>query len=110
MNNGSFDEIIHSPNRLKICAFLAPTSSVDFPVLRDMLQVSDSVLSKHIKHLEKAGYVKQRKGSANGRKRSWVYLTTAGQEAFRNHINELKRLIDGSIEVNSNSSLHLITD
>ena len=96
MDNYSFDEIIHAPNRLKICSFLAPTGSVEFPVLRDMLQVSDSVLSKQIKHLEKAGYVKQRKGSANGRKRSWVYLTTAGQEAFKKHIKELQRLIEGS--------------
>jgi len=97
MSNYSFDEIIHAPNRLKICSFLAPTGSVEFPVLRDMLQVSDSVLSKQIKHLEIAGYVKQRKGSANGRKRSWVYLTTAGHKAFNNHIKELQRLIEGSM-------------
>ncbi len=96
MNNGSFDELIHAPIRLKICSFLSPTGSVEFPLIRDMLQVSDSVLSKHLKQLENAGYVKQRKGSANGRKRFWVYLTTIGRKAFNNHIRELQKLIDDS--------------
>lgn len=98
MNNASFDELIHAPNRLKICSFLAPTGSVEFQVIRDMLQVSDSVLSKHIRHLENAGYVKQHKGSANGRKRSWVYLTTTGRKAFKNHIKALQKLIEGSTD------------
>jgi hypothetical protein len=38
------------------------------------------------------------KGSANGRKRSWVYLTTTGRKAFKNHINELLKLIEGSTD------------
>jgi len=96
MNDSSFDELIHAPIRLKICSFLSPTGSIEFPVIRDMLKVSDSVLSKHLKHLEHAGYVKQRKGSANGRKRSWVYLTTPGRKAFNNHIKELQKLIENS--------------
>ncbi len=62
-------------------------------ILRDTLEVSDSVLSKHIKHLETAGYVSQRKGSADGRKRSWVYLRGEGRKAFRSHVKELQRLI-----------------
>ncbi|MCJ8318278.1 MAG: transcriptional regulator [Colwellia sp.] len=95
MSNTSFDELIHAPIRLKICSFLSPTGAVEFPVIRDMLQVSDSVLSKHLKHLENAGYVKQRKGSANGRKRSWVYMTTTGRKAFKSHIEELMKLIAG---------------
>ena len=96
MRDDQFDDIIHAPNRLKICAFLAPMGSVEFQILRDALEVSDSVLSKHIKHLETAGYVSQRKGSANGRKRSWVYLTDEGRKSFRLHVKELERLIKDS--------------
>jgi DNA-binding MarR family transcriptional regulator len=98
MNDNQFDEVIHAPNRLKICAFLAPMGSVEFQILRDTLQVSDSVLSKHIKHLETAGYVRQRKGSANGRKRSWVYMTDEGRKAFKSHVIELERLIKNSTD------------
>ena len=56
-----FDTVIHAPNRLQICAFLSPLEEAEFQVLREELAVSDSVLSKHIKQLEEAGYVKQRK-------------------------------------------------
>jgi DNA-binding MarR family transcriptional regulator len=98
MTNSSFNEVIHAPNRLKICSFLSPASEVEFQLVRDMLQVSDSVLSKQIKHLEDAGYVKQRKGSANGRKRSWVYLTTSGRNAFDNHIRALQKIIGEALD------------
>lgn len=93
MKTPIFNEIIHAPNRLKICSFLEPIEMAEFQLLRDELQVSDSVLSKHVKQLEIAGYVKQRKGSANGRKRSWVYLTEKGRKAFSCHVEELRRLI-----------------
>ena len=54
---------------------------------------SDSVLSKHIKRLEEAGYVKQRKSKGNGRQRTWAYLTGKGHKAFEGHVEELKRLV-----------------
>ena len=65
MKTPRFDTIIHAPNRLLICAFLAPLEEAEFQVLRDELGVSDSVLSKHIKQLEEVGYVKQRKSKVN---------------------------------------------
>ena len=38
-----FDEIVHPPNRLRILAFLATASTVEFSVVRDTLGVADSV-------------------------------------------------------------------
>ncbi len=93
MSTPVLNEIIHAPNRLKICAFLAPLELAEFGVLRDELDVSDSVLSKHIKQLETAGYVRQRKGSANGRKRSWLHLTSKGRKAFKQYVDELRELV-----------------
>ena len=93
MKNARFDNVIHAPNRLKVCALLAPIETAEFQLLRDELGVSDSVLSKHIKQLELAGYVKQRKEKLNGRQRTWVYLTKEGREAFEAHIEELKKLV-----------------
>ncbi len=55
--------------------------------------VSDSVLSKHIKQLEEAGYAKLRKSSVNGRQRTWAHLTRKGRNAFEAHVEELKRLV-----------------
>lgn len=94
MKDLRLDAIIHSPNRLQICSLLAPIETAEFQVLRNELGVSDSVLSKHIKQLEKAGYVKQRKKKFAGRQRTWVYLTNKGRKAFKIHVEELKRLVD----------------
>jgi DNA-binding MarR family transcriptional regulator len=88
-----FDTIIHAPNRLRICAFLAPLEEAEFQILRNELGVSDSVLSKHLKQLEQAGYVKQHKKKRQGRQRTWVYLTGEGRMAFAGHVEELKRLV-----------------
>ncbi len=92
MTEACFDATIHAPNRLRICAFLMPLEEAEFQVLRDELAVSDSVLSKHIKLLEAAGYVTQRKMTLNGRQRMWLHLTKAGREAFAQHVKELQRL------------------
>jgi DNA-binding MarR family transcriptional regulator len=88
-----FDTVIHAPNRLQICAFLAPLEEAEFQVLRAELDVSDSVLSKHIKQLEEVGYVKQRKSKMNGRRCTWVRLTGKGRRAFECHVKELRRLV-----------------
>lgn len=98
MAKARLDTIIHAPNRLKICAFLTPLQEAEFQVLRDELEVSDSVLSKHLKQLEDAGYVAFRKGAVNGRQRMWAKLTKSGRQAFSGHIEELQRLA-GVIDV-----------
>lgn len=93
MNKARFDSIIHAPNRLKICSLLAPLDDAEFQFIRDSLQVSDSVLSKHIKQLEEAGYVKQRKEKIDGRQRTWVYLSNIGRRAFASHVEALKDIV-----------------
>jgi len=97
MKDSKFDTIIHAPNRLQICALLAPLDQVEFRVIRDELGVSDSVLSKHIKHLEDVAYIKQKKSKVNGRERRWFHLTIKGRKAFELHVKELKRIVSGSL-------------
>lgn len=92
MKDARFDELIHAPNRLKICALLATVREAEFRVLREELGVSDSVLSKQIKLLEEAGYVSARKVKVKTGKVTWIALTKAGQKAFVEHSKELQRL------------------
>lgn len=87
-----FDAIIHAPGRLQICALLSGIDDAEFAMIRDRIEVSDSVLSKHLKLLEEAGYVKLRKAASEGRQRTWVSLTPAGKKAFAAHVSELTRL------------------
>lgn len=88
-----FDAIIHAPPRLQICARLAAVETADFATIREMLDVSESVLSKHIKTLEEAGYVAVRKAASDGRQRTWLSLTSAGRKAFAAHAAALRALV-----------------
>lgn len=87
-----FNAIIHAPGRLQICAILTATDTAEFSMLRDSIGVSDSVLSKHIRQLEEAGYVKVSKLASEGRQRTWLAMTPAGRAAFAAHTAELVRL------------------
>lgn len=86
-----FDAVIHAPGRLQICAILS-AAEAEFATVRDAIAVSDSVLSKHVKTLEEAGYVAVRKAPFGGRQRTWLSLTAAGRKAFAAHVTELNRL------------------
>ncbi len=92
MTDSQFDELIHAPNRLKICALLASVEEAEFRTLREDIGVSDSVLSKQIRLLEEAGYIKIRKKVVKTGKKTWVSLTKAGKKAFARHAKELQRL------------------
>lgn len=84
--------MIHTPVRLSIVAALAEADTIDFGYLRDLVEVSDSLLSKHLGVLEGAGYVEIRKGYQGRRPRTWLALTRAGHEAFDHYLETLARI------------------
>ena len=88
------DPLIHAPARLQAMTTLSAVSEAEFATLRTALEVSDSVLSKHLSALADAGYVRIRKGVLAGRRTTWVALTPAGRKALREHVVALRRLID----------------
>ncbi len=91
------DPVIHAPNRLQMCCMLAAVDTIDFATVREALDVSESVLSKHVKTLEEAGYVKVSKAASDGRQRTWLSLTGNGRKAFTAHVAELNRLAASSL-------------
>ena len=93
-----FDPVIHAPGRLQICALLAAVDQAEFATVRDAIGVSDSVMSKHLKLLEDAGYVSLTKSPFNGRSRTWLALTAAGRKAFAAHVAELNRLATATLQ------------
>lgn len=93
MSKGRFDAIIHAPNRLQICALLSSMAEIEFKLVKEQLNVSDSVLSKHIKTLEEEGYVKLTKRTDMGRQRTWLSLTQRGLTAYDGHVIELRRIV-----------------
>ena len=98
MSVPQFDAVIHAPGRLQICAILSAADEAEFATIREAIAVSDSVLSKHLKQLEDAGYIKLRKQASDGRQRTWAAFTSAGRRAFAAHVAELQRLA-GMVEM-----------
>ena len=90
-----FDAVVHAPPRLQICGLLSAVDTMDFAAVRDTVGVSDSVLSKHVKQLEEAGYVKVGKATIASRQRTSLSLTKAGKAAFAAHVAELRRITEG---------------
>ena len=86
------DEVIHAPVRFSIVAALASVDQAEFAVVRDAVEVSDSVLSKQVSTLEAAGYVKVRKGYVGKRPRTWLSLTKAGRAAYERHLAALREI------------------
>jgi DNA-binding MarR family transcriptional regulator len=87
------DSNLQAPARLKLMTMLTAVSEAEFSTLRDRLEVSDSVLSKHVSALAGAGYVRGRKGIHAGRRTTWISLTPVGREALRTHVSALRELI-----------------
>jgi DNA-binding MarR family transcriptional regulator len=92
---GELDSHMLAPARLKLMTMLTAVSEAEFSTLRDHLEVSDSVLSKHVAALASAGYVRSRKGVHLGRRTTWIGLTSHGRSALGAHVAELRQLIAG---------------
>ena len=74
---------------------LTAVSEAEFSTIRDTLEVSDFVLSKHLAALETINYIKRRKGVHRGRRTTWISLTTKGRKALQAHVAALQELISG---------------
>lgn len=85
--------VLHPPARLRIAALLAKVSEMEFAKLRELVEVSDSVLSKHLAALAEAGYVKLRKAAEAGRQRTWASLSGTGRAALSRHVAALRAVV-----------------
>lgn len=94
-SNAQFDELIHAPIRLRICASLAPVQWAEFAHLRGILDVADSVLSKHLKQLADAGYIGIERFTKLGRSHMRVSLTKSGRQAYVSHVAALREITAG---------------
>jgi DNA-binding MarR family transcriptional regulator len=91
--SAGFDELIHAPVRLRICAALDPVLEIEFGTLLTLLDISKSALSKHASALAEAGYVAQRRAVRDTRQRVWLRLTGTGRSAYRGHVAALQEIV-----------------
>lgn len=89
-----FNTVIHAPVRLRICALLDAVEQVEFGLVQEQLEVSASVLSKHVSVLMDAGYVNQRRAVRDTRQRVWLQLTKSGHLAYQAHVAALRAIVE----------------
>ena len=91
-----FNEVIHSPVRLRIGGVLRHGAELEFSVLRDTLGLTDANLSKNLRVLANAGFLVVRKESsparADARRLTWVTLTPEGRRAVDAHLAALAQI------------------
>lgn len=87
------DPAIHQPTRLGILTAVCETKRVDFVSLRDLLDLTDGNLSRHLKTLENAGYLKLDKTYEGRRPRTWISATRAGRKALAAEIATLREIV-----------------
>ena len=89
-----FDELIHAPHRLRICAMLSQAQGIEFGEILQRIELSKSALSKHLAQLVDAGYVAESSIVRSGYSRQLLALTPAGRAAYAGHRAALEQLME----------------
>jgi len=90
------DAIIHQPIRLQIMAALCQLGAreqVDFGFLKSRLMLTDGNLGAHLLSLENAAYIAVEKTFVARRPKTYIAPTSAGREAFANHVAALQAIL-----------------
>lgn len=83
--------------RLSIMSMLMVNDWVDYKHIKDLMpDLSDGNLANHIKHLEKQKYLEVRKQFIGKKPNTSYTATSAGREAFKEHLDALEALIKKS--------------
>lgn len=88
------DPLLTAPKRLASLGAIAAVRRVEFAALRELIDVSDSDLSKQLKALADAGYIESRKTGRGAKRRTWLSVTVEGRDALAAHTDALRSLVD----------------
>lgn len=91
--DGDLDPVLHQPVRLRIVAALHRYREVDFPSLRDGLDLTPGNLSTHLARLEEVGYMESRRVLAGLAFQVRYRITPAGSEAFVRYLAAMRGLL-----------------
>lgn len=89
------DDVVHQRVRLGILSVLVEVERAEFTYLRQVLELSDGNLGRHLQVLVDAGYVELHKDTTAKRPRTWAALTDDGRLAFAREVEALERIVGG---------------
>jgi len=93
------DPVIHAQARLRIMSTLATLdadSSISFPRVQELLDMTAGNLSTHLRKLEEANYVSQEKAFKGRTPVTYLALTKQGRRAFEDYMDQLRELLGGA--------------
>ncbi len=80
---------------MALLATLEMNASVDFVLLKNLLDVTDGNLGAHLQKLEQAGFLQIEKTFVKRKPKTYIRLTKQGRKAFNDHITTLEQIIHG---------------
>ena len=93
------DPVIHAQARLRIMSTLATLdadSSMSFPRVQELLDMTAGNLSTHLRKLEEANYVSQEKAFKGRTPVTYLALTKQGRRAIEDYMDQLRELLGGA--------------
>ncbi len=99
-------EVVHQRVRLGVLAVLSQRGPCTFTQLRDVLGQSDGGLSRHLGVLEQHEFIRTEKVFEDRRPRTWVHLTAAGADAFREEQTLLAELLVSASDKTERDGTH----
>jgi DNA-binding MarR family transcriptional regulator len=92
---GGLDRVMHEKARLSILtALLSRPQGVMFPELRDLCDLTDGNLARHVAVLADSGIVEVWKNHEGPRTKTRLQLSRDGRRQFLAYLKELERVIE----------------
>jgi len=93
------DPLLHVPARLSIVtALYANPKGLTFVELRELCELSDGNLSRHVQKLEAGAVVSVQKDFVDRLPRTTVAMTAAGRDRFERYVDQLRVIVDRDVE------------
>jgi len=85
---------IHEKARLGIMTSLVShVDGLSFNDLKDLCDLTDGNLNRHLEVLREAGLISVQKGQSAERRQTWCRMTARGREEFAAYLAELERVV-----------------
>jgi DNA-binding MarR family transcriptional regulator len=93
------DRVIHEKARLGILTCLMTRAEgLSFTEIKELCDLTDGNLNRHLDVLAEAGLVKVRKDQGEGRSRTHCQLTSLGRTRFLKYLQELERVVSDAAQ------------
>lgn len=93
------DRVLHEKARLgMLSSLMANPQGLLFTELKELCNLTDGNLSRHMQILQEAGLVEVWKGSRGKRPQTLVRMTDPGRDRFMMYINVLERIVSEAVE------------